>query len=324
MIVALTSVHLSLILCCLYILSRIWLSSGRKKAYILLHSEVGTYCHHILCHLLLDWRSRVSPDMEFTILKLWISLNIVWEVEVWYDIASCVSKPAVSKKSLFPLKVMTTCCPYFWYLDIALRLKIYLLQKRVDIYCITCLFKKAFSLMVFIFSSQLIIPTIVMCCGGIILLYRYLSSSSRKFGDVERQGQLFLCIISFQFYSSWKHIFPLGPAGQRLRLPREAVLAPSWGVSSPEGAQPWAAPSDLGAEPAAAGLDQGPPELLSSLRCLRPYGMLVLFTFTYCSIPTFLLISDHAPLGKDEFRDKTTFGAARIVYIRKEKSVWNM
>ena len=32
--------------------------------------------------------------------------------------------------------------------------------------------------------------------------------------------------------------FSLGPAGQRRRLPRDVMPAPSWGVSSPEGAQP--------------------------------------------------------------------------------------
>lgn len=67
--------------------------------------------------------------------------------------------------------------------------------------CITCLFKQAFSLMVFIFSSQLVIPTTAIYCGGIILLYRNLSRS-RKFDDVERQGQLFEYIVSFQIYSS--------------------------------------------------------------------------------------------------------------------------
>lgn len=173
--------------------------------------------------------------------------------------------------------------------------------------------------MVFIFSSQLVIPTRVTCCSGIKLLYRYLSRSSRKTGDVQRQGQLFLSIVSFQFYSSWKYLFPMDLWGTGTGCTGTLCWI-CLGVSIPEDSQPWAAWSD----PALSRLLQGPPELLSSLSCPWHYGMLVHFTFAYCSIPTFFLISDHSPVGKDEFRVENIFSAARIVCIRKEKSVWNM
>lgn len=51
------------------------------------------------------------------------------------------------------------------------------------------------------------------------------------------------------------------------------------------------------------------------LRSCGIYGNLWLmhFTFINCGISKFLLISDHISLGKDEFRDKTAGGVARIV-----------
>lgn len=64
---------------------------------------------------------------------------------------------------------------------------------------------------------------------------------------------------------------PWETAGQRCRLPREAVPAPSGG-SSPHGTPSWAASADPGAERAVAGTDQGPPELLPCLSCPAPLG----------------------------------------------------
>ena len=108
-------------------------------------------------------------------------------------------------------------------------------------------------------------------------------------------------------------------AGRPGRLSR---LAPggfqSWGVTalnSPVRSQRWACCGTAGPETS---------QLPSSQSCLWSYGILVLFTSIYCSIPTFLLISDHTFVRKDGFRDKITFGAARIVYIRKKKSIWNV
>lgn len=61
------------------------------------------------------------------------------------------------------------------------------------------------------------------------------------------------------------------------------------------------------------------------LRSCGIYGnlWLLFFTFINYSICKFLLISNHISLGKDEFRDKTACGVARIVYMTELKLIWN-
>lgn len=86
-----------------FILSKILLSSSqrkKKKAHILSQSETGTYRHHVLCHLLLDWSSRVSLDMEYLRPKIWISQNNVWKT----DCFKCQNKGW--ERNVFPWTVI--------------------------------------------------------------------------------------------------------------------------------------------------------------------------------------------------------------------------